>query len=81
MTMLLKVTSTGGWYPEPGLPGSGEGGYSDRVDRSERPGFLSRWRAPLLGLGVIGALTVAGAAILTLILMVLALANILTTIP
>ncbi len=52
-----------------------------RMDRGERPGFLSRWRAPLLGLGVIGALTVAGAAILTLILMVLALANMLTTIP
>jgi hypothetical protein len=51
------------------------------VDRAERPGLLSRWRAPLLGLGVIGALTVAGAAILTLILMVLALANMLTTIP
>jgi hypothetical protein len=79
--MLLKVTSTSGSYPEPGLPRSGEGGYSDRVDGAERPGFLSRWRTPLLGLGVIGALTVAGAAILTLILMVLALANMLTTIP
>ena len=51
------------------------------MDRGERPAFLSRWRAPLLGLGVIGAVTVAGAAILTLILMVLALANMLTTIP
>ena len=47
----------------------------------ERRGFFNRWRAPLLGLGVVGALTVAGAAILTLILMVLALANMLTTIP
>jgi hypothetical protein len=51
------------------------------MERGERPGFLIRWRAPLLGLGVIGAVTVAGAAILTLILMVLALANMLTTIP
>jgi hypothetical protein len=81
MTMLLRVTSTGGSYPEAGFPGSGEGGYSARMDRGEGPGFLSRWRAPLLGLGVIGALTVAGAAILTLIMMVLALANMLTTLP
>ena len=81
MTMLLQVRSTGGSYPEPGLPGSDDRGYSGRMERGERPGFLSRWRAPLLGLGVVGALTVAGAAILTLILMVLALANMLTTIP
>jgi hypothetical protein len=79
--MLLRVTSTGGSYPEPGLPPSGDPGYSGPVDRGERPGFLMRWRAPLLGLGVIGALTVAGAAILTLILMVVALANMLTTLP
>ena len=51
------------------------------MDRGERPGFLSRWRGPLLGLGVVGAVTVAGAAILMLILMVLALANMLSTIP
>jgi hypothetical protein len=51
------------------------------MDRGVRPGFLSRWRAPLLGVGLLGAVTVAGAAILTLILMVLALANMLTTIP
>jgi hypothetical protein len=81
MTMLLSVTTTGESYPDPGLPRRGDRGYSDRVERGERPGFLMRWRAPLLGLGVIGALTVAGAAILTLILMVLALANMLTTLP
>jgi hypothetical protein len=51
------------------------------MDRGERPGFLARWRGPLLGLGVLGALTIAGAAILTVILMVLALANLLTSLP
>jgi hypothetical protein len=51
------------------------------VDREERASFVVRWRGPLLGLGVLGALTVAGAAILTLIMMVVALANVLTVIP
>src|SRR5262249_21462804 len=81
MTMLLSVTSTGGSYPEPGFPGPDDRGYSAPVDRGERPGVVSRWRAPLLGLGVVGALTLAAAAILPLILMVVALANMLTTIP
>ena len=52
--------------------------YSGRMDRGERPGFIVRWRGPLLGLGVLGLLAVAGAAVLTLILLVVGLASMLT---
>jgi hypothetical protein len=51
------------------------------VDREERPGFFLRWRGALLGLGVLGALTVAGAAVLTVLLMIVSLTMLLTSIP
>ena len=50
MTMLLKVTSTGGSYPEPGLPRSAEGGYSDRMDRGERPGASEERAAAIVSI-------------------------------
>jgi hypothetical protein len=40
-----------------------------------------RWRGALLGLGVLGALTVAGAAVLTVLLMIVSLTMLLTSIP
>jgi hypothetical protein len=51
------------------------------MDRGERTGFIARWRGPLLGLGVLGAVTVAGAAVLTVLLMIVALTSLLTSIP
>jgi hypothetical protein len=51
------------------------------VDRGQRTSFIVRWRGPLLGLGVLGALTVAGAAILTVLLMIVGLTMLLTSIP
>ena len=40
-----------------------------------------RWRGALLGLGVLGALTLAGAAVLIVLLMIVSLTALLTTIP
>ena len=40
---------------------------------------LRRWRGPLLGIGVLGMLFVAGATILTLFLLVAGLATLLTS--
>jgi hypothetical protein len=51
------------------------------VDQGGRPGFFWRWRGALLGLGVLGALTVAGAAVLTVLLMIVSLTMLLTSIP
>jgi hypothetical protein len=48
------------------------------MDPGERARLIRRWRGPLLGLGVLGLLTVAGAAVLTLILLVVGLASMLT---
>jgi len=42
-------------------------------------GAVRRWRGPLLGIGVIGVLVVAGATILTLFLLVAGLATFLTS--
>ena len=41
---------------------------------------LRRWRGPLLGVGVAGMLVVAGATILTLLLLVAGLATFLTSV-
>jgi len=41
---------------------------------------VRRWRGPLLGVGVVGVLFVAGATILTLFLLVAGLATFLTSI-
>ena len=42
-------------------------------------GGIRRWRVPLLSVGVVGALFVAGATILTLILLLAGLATLLTS--
>lgn len=42
-------------------------------------GVMRRWRGPLLGIGVLGVLFVAGATILTLFLLVAGLATLLTS--
>jgi hypothetical protein len=80
-SFLSGSANTMNRIPNPRLPRSGSDRYSGRMDPGEQPGFLARWRGPLLGLGVLGALTIAGAAILTVILMVVALANLLTSLP
>lgn len=51
------------------------------MDGSERAAFIVRWRGALLGVGVLGALTVAGAAILTVLLMIVGVTMLLTSVP